>query len=162
MGNPFIDNWTTLLRGEIKQVDSKMLIGFMRWRSGNKKDLPLMRDINRRIFTNDPESLLWDMYFDVDRNCRFCKTPKRPKPIADKKAEIIYDALQKYYKWGKTELELNKEIINLFLLEDKEFIKWIAESAGLDKRQCKILGVEVVKFKVKKPKKTDSKSLFSF
>jgi hypothetical protein len=145
-----LDDWKALGQKDINAINPSSAFPLLRWASGNEKNLLACEKINEYFF-RVPNTFVISM---LVANCKtgFYKYPKKTKLEEDERGELIQKYICKIYNWSKLEYRKNKKIIN-----EENAIELIKNSCGLDKKECRILGVEYgtikkYKFVENKPK----------
>ena len=141
--------YLNIQKGNIADVPNNFLFPLMIWNSGNVKNLKLCNYINKHFFFVKPEILKGLLSLGIDKHQRVGQYPKTTKKDKDKKIELLQPYLKQIYGWSNRVFEIQKNLIDF---NDHTFLKEISKKCGLNKKECKILGVEFKTFKVDKSK----------
>ena len=135
------NNWRTLCDGQPHLVDPKFAFPLMRWMSGKPTNLEACAWINT-LFFKVPTDVVISL---LHANCKggFVKYPKKTKVVDDDKEELFREKVKQLYHWSDSEYEKNISVTYLIDVND------INKTIGLDKKECKILGVEYAERKYK-------------
>ena len=138
-----LDSFKNLKQGNIKNIPMEHCYPLLRWNSGSIKDLHWCSEINKQFFWCDKEIMKGLLSLGLVDKQPFLRYPKS-KAEEEKNFEKKKDWIKKYMGWSEQEFKRNINIIGFVDLQD------MSKKLGLDKKECKLLGVE---FNVKpKPK----------
>lgn len=133
----------SLQKGLISKVDRKLIIPLIIWNSNNENNQTICKILNRYIFYIDNELAVQLLYRGI-KPTAFIPYPKIEK-TENKKIELINKYLIKEFKYSKSDLsQLQKILINK--LNDKEFCEEFAQRYGLENKERKLLGLQLIKF----------------
>lgn len=142
------NSWKALSAHRIDEVDPKFAFPLLRWMSGKPENLAATAYINELFFKVPPTVVI--SLLSVNCKGGFFKYPKATKEEKSAKEELLKEKIKQLYKWSDSEYEKNKTVVNLIDVNE------INKIIGLDKKECKILGVEYgerkYKFVADKPK----------
>jgi hypothetical protein len=144
------NNWKLLCSGRINEVDSKMAYPLLRWMSGQPQNLPACADI-AYLYFKVPTPVVISL---LHTNCKggFFKYPKASKELKDPRGELLKEKTMQLYHWSGAEYDKHKAVIEFIDVNE------INKVIGLDKKECKTLGVDYAerkfKFTTDKPKPT--------
>ena len=145
-------------KGNIESIDENMLYGLMTWKTGFSNNFGICMYINQNFYFVNKQILLGFLSLKVCKG--ICKYPKSTKVNTDK-YDLIVSYLINHYNYGKNDIESLKPII-YHILSTKSELEQFALEFGLDNKERKKLGLDVLKFTIPKIQKntSQSKSLF--
>ncbi len=155
-----LDEMENLKKGDIDNIPTNMLFPLMTWNSGEASNIRACNEVNKLFYFVKPRILMGLLSLTINKNTRFIRYPKT-KAEKDKKLLILKPHLKKLYKWSEREWKLNL-VHTKPLTGDKEFLRELSIIVGMEKKECKALGIEFKKFKINKIPKRVTRSLFSF
>ena len=152
-----INNLKNLKAGRPDLVDGRMLYPLLRWSSGSQLNLEACSTINKYLFSVHSDIIKnWLSLSLKDKN-PYIKYPKATKETDDKAFELKKTLAMDFFGWSVQELERNLEIF------DYIDFSIVADSLGIDNKQRKLLGLDVIKpSKASKKVSKPTKSLFDF
>lgn len=156
--NNLLDALQNMRLGNLEEVNNQMLWGMMKWLRGNKNTLHLMQGLNFNMKWNPQELTKVRLAEIVCKMPPYVRSPK-PTKFSNSKYEVLAELLKRKYGWSSKEL-LQQRAIIINLLEDKEYLQELANESGMEDKELRKLGLKAVK--AIKPKKQESKNLFSF
>jgi hypothetical protein len=151
-----LESFKALKSGRLADVDKKKLYPLLRWCSGSTRDLPWCAIVNRYIWWVDSEIVLSLLSIGLQDRNPYQKYPKAKKRENDKIVDLKKSLVKRFYGWSEQEYSRN--------VDSLQFVDWtiVARALGCDKKQCKLLGVEIPKFVEKKEEKKKVKDLFDW
>lgn len=157
MASNLLDDWKALNSGKLSEINKNSAKPLLRWMSGKPENLQACERIEELFYSVPSEVVISLLY----ANCKggFFKYPKKTPTPEDEKWELVKKYLCQIYGWSGNEFEKNKQTINFNVA-----INFIHQRVGLDKKECKVLGVDygaVTKYKfTDKPKPVTGLSAF--
>ena len=140
---------------EFEDFDESMLIPFMCRLSCAKQNVDSMQLANEYFFTIPKQVLRHFIVLHKDHQYKFMKSLKKEKK--DDKFDFLIEAVCTYYGWSRREYELHKDFLNLM---DEELHQELHRLYGFEKKECKLLGINTEKMKVKFEKISKVKGWF--
>lgn len=175
--NPLLDAIVDIKRGNFDKKYNSMLYAINRWNSGCDKygkfiNFNAAFTINKYLFIVPQKMTMSYMHCTYKlHNMRgqpalFLKFPKKSESKKNEKFAIVKKYLKKIYDWSDSEIEKNINVISYYV-ENKDFIDWLNNYVGFDKKEQKIFGIKCNLKVVKKIDKeiiieNSNKSLFDY
>jgi hypothetical protein len=138
----YSEQWDKLFNCE--DINEGMIIPFMKRLSCAGCNVKRMQLANQYFFTVDKSVVKRFIVLQKNHSFKFMKSLK--KDTQDDKFDFLIEAVCKYYGWSRREYEIHKEFINLL---DADLHQLLHRRYGFDKKECKILGLQTEKIKVK-------------
>lgn len=152
------NNWKLLGEKKLKNVDSKLAFPLLRWSSGNVNNLDECARINS-LFFKIPNTLTISLLYCHCKTGYF-KYPKAVKVDESSYDEIVRKYIMQLYNWGNSEYKKNSDIIKS--MDKKTLGELFNKNFGLDKKECKIFGIDYNAKKYKFEDKPKMKGLDMF
>lgn len=136
MTTNLLEEWKKLQQKRITEIDKNTAFPLLRWSSGNPNNLPACTMINELFFKVDAKIIISLLAANCNVN-GYVQYPKKNKQTSNEREELIKEYICKIYDWSQREYEKNKSVLN-----EDDCVRLIQERCGLNKKECKILGVE--------------------
>jgi hypothetical protein len=151
-----MDSFKALKSGDLGSVKVSMTYPLLRWCSGSETDVEWCAKINKNFWWLPKELTPYYIWIGLNDRNPYIKYPKASKKQEDKKEDLLKSIVMRFYGWSSQEYNRNSNIMSSIDVQD------IADKLGLNDSERKLLGLNVVKVKVVKPKTKTEKSLFDF
>ncbi len=153
----FFQNFKNMFNfNSLQQVDNQTIFPLTKWLSNEATNLPICMPLNKYAFWMDKDVYKYALHFGINKSKRFISTLKK---LADKdeKTKLIKSCMQRYYKWSDREVEIHSDMIEL-IVDEEQLNEW-NKMYGLNKKECKVLGLEYKEPKLKKLKVEKTKTI---
>lgn len=143
-------------QGIAEKEDEQLLFPLNHYFGSNDLNIDTCSYINRKFFYCDKSILLKILILHLKYKgfIRYLKPTKFDKT----KYDFVVTLLKKKYFWGTKDITSASKIIERIISSKQELNK-LAEEFGLNNKERKLLGVDVIKFDKTLQKKQKSKSL---
>jgi hypothetical protein len=154
-----IEAYKRTLNRTIQEGDEKLLFPIMTWCSGSEYNMSVVSYVNRNFFYIDKSILIKILSLSlIDR--KMSNYPKAKK-FDTIKYDFVVSLLKKKYFWGPRDISDASKVIENLILEKSELEK-LSKTYGLDNKDRKLLGLDLIKFDNSLIIKVKSKSLLDF
>ena len=146
-----------LYSGNLEECKNNMLFPILRWTTGNKDNIPTSNLANKYFFFVKPEVIKSILYYGLPKKY----VTKYPKKIKTENSFIYDKYIKQYFGYNYKEMNLLIPVLEE-KLKDKQFKIKIATFFGLDKKECKQLGLDYKELTKDQLSSKKPKSLFDF
>lgn len=147
-----------LQSGNIDLIDNQKVKSLLRWCSNPPNTLQQIEELNQKFYSLPVEMVKYQLMLIRRLQPKYYSYPK-PTKFSNTKYEVLGEVLKKKYKWSNYEL-LQQRALVINMLNDVPYLQTLADESGMEDKELRKLGLKAIK--IIKPKKQESKSLFSF